>query len=121
MHLRALSWIAPVAAALVLASCNDETLPIAGVDSGCTPSCEGRQCGNDGCGGSCGTCAYGYGCTDAGKCVAGACGAWGSGPSCRAYCGDGTTEYWAADGSCMCTNHYSGQYTCQDYHACCGY
>ena len=42
-----------------------------GSDSGtpdvCTPHCEGKECGDDGCGGSCGDCAVGY------ECVAGAC------------------------------------------------
>ena len=36
----------------------------------CTPSCSGKQCGDDGCGGSCGTCAAGTSCV-AGQCTAG--------------------------------------------------
>ncbi len=32
-------------------------------------SCEGKKCGDDGCGGSCGTCAEGTSCTDAGTCT----------------------------------------------------
>lgn len=45
--------------------CNDDgsgwgpCLPYKGADEdvgGCQPDCSGRQCGNDGCGGSCGTC-----------------------------------------------------------------
>ncbi len=35
---------------------------------GCTPSCDGRSCGDDGCGGSCGQCAGGQSCS-AGQCV----------------------------------------------------
>jgi hypothetical protein len=35
--------------------------------SGCTPSCSGRVCGTDGCGGSCGTC------VDGDECVEGSC------------------------------------------------
>jgi hypothetical protein len=36
---------------------------------GCTPSCGGKACGDDGCGGSCGTCGAGTTC-EAGACVA---------------------------------------------------
>jgi hypothetical protein len=35
----------------------------------CTPKCGGKQCGDDGCGGSCGTCPAGKTCAD-GQCVA---------------------------------------------------
>jgi|GEM_PF-3047903 len=31
-------------------------------DTGCEPACAGKQCGDDGCGGSCGTCADGFAC-----------------------------------------------------------
>lgn len=34
----------------------------------CTPQCEGRVCGSDSCGGSCGTCADFERCTDGGSC-----------------------------------------------------
>lgn len=33
----------------------------------CTPSCEGKECGSDGCRGSCGSCATGV-CSSAGQC-----------------------------------------------------
>jgi hypothetical protein len=35
----------------------------------CTPNCAGRECGSDGCGGSCGTCSGGDVCTTGGACV----------------------------------------------------
>jgi hypothetical protein len=35
----------------------------------CTPSCAGRACGSDGCGGSCGDCDDGSSCTEDGACV----------------------------------------------------
>ena len=38
-------------------------------DSTCEPDCAGRECGSDGCGGSCGTCNSGYDCTASGQCV----------------------------------------------------
>ncbi len=34
----------------------------------CTPSCDGKVCGDDGCGGSCGSCEPGFGCKE-GQCV----------------------------------------------------
>lgn len=40
----------------------------AGCVGTCTPSCNGRRCGDDGCGGSCGSCAPGL------ACFAGTCG-----------------------------------------------
>jgi hypothetical protein len=63
----------------------------------CTPSCEGRECGDDGCGGSCGACAVGsrcevtdssascapcVDCTCTPTCTPGACGDDGCGGSC---------------------------------------
>jgi len=35
---------------------------------GCVPNCSGKQCGPDGCGGSCGTCPPGTQCTSSGLC-----------------------------------------------------
>ncbi len=43
-----------------------------GVCEGCTPDCTGANCGDDGCGGSCGSCSAGQTCT--GKICAGAAG-----------------------------------------------
>ncbi|TNF36092.1 MAG: hypothetical protein EP329_05550 [Deltaproteobacteria bacterium] len=40
------------------------------ISDACTPSCEGRDCGPDGCGGECGTCGEGLACNAAeGQCV----------------------------------------------------
>ena len=40
-----------------------------GMDNGgCNPDCNGKTCGDDGCGGSCGSCATDYAC-DGGQCV----------------------------------------------------
>lgn len=35
----------------------------------CTPECTDRVCGGDGCGGTCGTCPAGQGCSTSGECV----------------------------------------------------
>ncbi|MBW2256492.1 MAG: helix-hairpin-helix domain-containing protein, partial [Deltaproteobacteria bacterium] len=39
----------------------------------CTPVCDGRACGDDGCGDSCGTCATGETCDPTGQCAGGSC------------------------------------------------
>jgi GH25 family lysozyme M1 (1,4-beta-N-acetylmuramidase) len=62
----------------------------------CQPACDGKQCGDDGCGGSCGSCTGPSACTD-GKCLCAPschgkqCGDDGCGGSCgacpqQAYC-----------------------------------
>ncbi len=56
-----MSWDVPPA---------DDVLDTISVPDGCTPSCTGRQCGSNGCGGSCGDCPDGKTCSDAGACVA---------------------------------------------------
>lgn len=66
--------------------------------SGCTPACGGKQCGPNGCGGSCGDCAPGQTCDAGGQCggacapdCAGKqCGPDGCGASCGT-CGAGQT------------------------------
>jgi uncharacterized protein YkwD len=40
-----------------------------GVDAGCAPACDGRECGDDTCGGSCGACGSGELCGAGGACV----------------------------------------------------
>jgi len=94
--------------------------PIGGQDSGpgCTPSCSGKQCGDDGCGGSCGTCSYGETCTF-GVCVTSCtpscsskqCGDDGCGGSCGT-CSYGTTcNSWGQCESTQqpsCTSTYCG-------------
>ncbi|MCA9607115.1 MAG: hypothetical protein KC619_16025, partial [Myxococcales bacterium] len=53
---------------------------------GCVPSCVGRTCGDDGCGGSCGTCTTGTceagTCSCTPNCVGRTCGDDGCGGSC---------------------------------------
>lgn len=43
------------------------------VGCGCVPDCTGKQCGNDGCYGSCGWCDWGSGCNETGQCIVGLC------------------------------------------------
>ena len=53
----------------------------------CTPQCHGKECGPDGCGGSCGSCSACQTCTSAGQCQPGN------------YCEDGTS---LCGGGCNC-------------------
>ncbi|MBT9555859.1 MAG: hypothetical protein IV100_07520 [Myxococcales bacterium] len=65
---------------------------------GCQPDCIGRNCGDDGCGGSCGTCSEGD------VCVLGGCQA---DPCDPAPCnGHGVCQY--PDGACTCDALYAG-------------
>lgn len=58
----------------------------AGDGVGCIPSCSGRDCGDDGCGGVCGTCGEGTACSPAGTCEPTETGCT---PSCAGrQCGD---------------------------------
>ena len=65
----------------------------------CVPSCAGKQCGSDGCGGSCGTCPGGQAC-QAGACVQ-------ANYECTDYCGG------AAPSGCYCDD------SCDSYGDCC--
>lgn len=92
---------------------------------GCTSACDGKECGEDGCGGSCGACARGETC-DGWSCIGctGACGGSsycgapdGCGGSCPGYCNapDQTCEptpggTWMCTGGCTpaCGNSLCG-------------
>jgi len=39
------------------------------IDEACTPQCDDKECGDDGCGETCGTCPGGFTCTTDGQCV----------------------------------------------------
>jgi hypothetical protein len=86
-----------------------------GSDEQCTPKCDGKQCGADGCGGVCGVCGDGQTCSDEGLCsgseteetedkvaTCGACPAgWicGSNGQCVEGAGSGRPEDDAAAGA----------------------
>jgi hypothetical protein len=61
----------------------NEDRPATGPSCSCTPSCDGRVCGDDTCGGSCGSCGAGETC-EAGVCVPDPTGTGGSGGSAGA-------------------------------------
>ncbi len=62
----------------------------------CTPVCDGRVCGDDGCGGTCGSCEADQTCTPQGFCIGGeVCG----GITLTGCCtGDGATVKWCDNG-----------------------
>ena len=81
-------------------------------DSCCFPHCEGKECGSDGCGGSCGACLETELCTGEGVCVcvpdcAGKqCGDNGCGGSC----GDCPAQYQCTgSGLCACVPDCTGK------------
>jgi hypothetical protein len=55
----------------------------------CTPNCTGKDCGDDGCGGSCGTCTSPAVCEASGTCCTPNCGSNTCGPfdGCGGSCG----------------------------------
>jgi len=70
----------------------------------CRPQCENKECGDDGCGGSCGTCASGLSC-QSGKCVA------------PTTCPDGgflwkNNCYWLREGGTLGVNWKSAKDAC---------
>ncbi|MFH1529930.1 MAG: discoidin domain-containing protein [Pseudomonadota bacterium] len=93
------------------ACCSPGTTCYAG--SCCTPSCEGRECGDDSCGGSCGTCSTASPACRSGRCVAvchpdcggRSCGDDGCGGSCGS-CPSGTQ---CVGGSCRCVPACGGR------------
>jgi hypothetical protein len=66
-------------------------------DDSCTPNCGNKQCGSNGCGGTCGTCVKGVTCGDDGVC-GGAVGPHGGGDdTCNPPCATGSV---CVDGHC---------------------
>jgi hypothetical protein len=64
-------------------SCPAGQICSSGACVACTPSCTGKVCGADGCGGSCGSCPTGQVCSAPGTCSA-ACTAFNNGAGCTA-------------------------------------
>jgi hypothetical protein len=98
--------------------------------AGCTPACGNRTCGDDGCGGSCGTCGADHRCQD-GTCLctpespastcAGRCGTWTSNcgqPITCPTCPPG--HHCLSNGSCAiaCTDDTFCPAVCGDFPSC---
>lgn len=76
--------------------------------AGCVPNCDGRFCGEDGCGGTCGTCSEGLVCNGAGRCGSPTCvpqcnGRKCGGDGCGGSCGECAPGSACAEetGACM--------------------
>jgi len=81
------------------------TFPLECSGGPCVPSCGGRQCGDDGCGGSCGTCPAGYVCNASGLCEVGTCvpscaGKQCGSDGCGGTCGTCPADQTCVDGAC---------------------
>ncbi|MGZ5966054.1 MAG: hypothetical protein ACXWUG_10550 [Polyangiales bacterium] len=57
-------------------ACSDDGAAYDTCECVCAPTCAGKQCGNDGCGGTCGSCAAGLACSGTSKCELDPLGAW---------------------------------------------
>jgi hypothetical protein len=91
----------------------------------CPRRCEGRECGDDGCGGACGTCAAPASC-EGGRCVAPACPVQGcaTGAESRDRCSGArvigrtaaasATGYRIADDTCRASNRSDESGSCWD-------
>ncbi|MGB0589274.1 MAG: cupredoxin domain-containing protein [Myxococcota bacterium] len=86
----------------------------------CTANCTGKTCGDDGCGGSCGTCGSGDACNATGVCVATAdctdtCESVGAtcGTMCGEACGTCSVNSDCVSGACVCAASCEGK-TCGD-------
>lgn len=87
----------------------DNTAPPEGTGCSCTPSCGGAVCGNDGCGGSCGSCTAPDVC-QGGQCVCTTtCGAAVCGPDgCGDSCGSCAANELCQGGQCACQADCTG-------------
>jgi hypothetical protein len=129
--LRPSPWWA-LAALLALGACSptsgeDPVAPVEPVD--CVPACEGRACGEDGCGGQCGACGEGESCSAAGRCevsspegCAESCASAGAecGEVCGESCGECAGERSRCEGGrCVCPPDCAGK-VCGDADGCGG-
>ncbi len=84
----------------------------------CTPSCGGKQCGSDGCGGSCGECQSWEFCSASGTCLddSNSCG-FNAANTCAGHCGEPGPS---PNGGCYCdTSCTASNDCCPDFFACC--
>jgi hypothetical protein len=76
----------------------------------CQPNCAGMDCGDDGCGGSCGSCSWGQTCSWSGHCECTPnCGGSRCGDDgCGGSCGSCGSHEECQSGSCVCVHSCSG-------------
>ena len=75
---------------LLNGDCCADACQACGICTTCSPNCTGKECGDDGCGGTCGACPLGTSCTG-GQCAS------PLGPTCKGNCGSS-----GQDGTCWC-------------------
>lgn len=80
------NFTSPVTYAVTAADTSTKTYTVTVTVASCVANCTGKQCGDDGCGGSCGSCASNEQCNISGQCE---CMPQFSGPNCDA-CASGT-------------------------------
>ena len=104
--------VTAAALALTLALGSLATFALSGCpDPPCHASCDGKECGSDGCGGMCGSCPGGFCVAEAGVCVCDpdcdlkACGPDGCGGSCG-VCPSG---FDCVTGQCLCVPDCEGK------------
>lgn len=101
-----------------MAGCYPEEQVAGSFECGCIPQCDGKTCGNDGCGGVCGTCALGAECNFEGQCEYTAC---PDVPNRRCCTGEALTDC-TPNGSlqidCAARNQYCGWSNEQNLYAC---
>jgi len=83
------------------------------INGPCQPSCAGKECGNEGCDGNCGTCQNGQTCEN-GQCINGPCQPDCAGKDCGNDGCDGSCgtcpegNFQCVNGSCECTASCAG-------------
>ncbi|MFH0936280.1 MAG: hypothetical protein V1815_01215 [Candidatus Woesearchaeota archaeon] len=90
----------------------------------CAPNCLNKTCGNDGCGGSCGTCSIGSYCSN-GNCVLNQtctpatcsslgkqCGSWSDGCGVTLNCGTCSSGYTCSNGACIISQNQTCTPSC---------
>ena len=104
-------------------------VPITTTTTTCTPNCSGKNCGDDGCGGSCGTCSTGYTCSG-GTCIADCtCGSWSAcsgsySDTCDTTCDGTQTRTCSPSGcasqsqSCSCGTRSTDGTVCSSWGSC---
>ena len=84
---------------VVLAEVKPADGPGAG-DGACKPGCEGKECGDDGCGGSCGECVEGVTCCEGVCCTPDCEGKTCGDDGCGGSCGEWAEVEGCVNGAC---------------------
>jgi hypothetical protein len=121
-------WTLAAFAVAVLAGCGNKAAETTATPT-CTPACDGKACGDDGCGGFCGTCQDGEVCKVDGLCAtptgpdacAQSCSELGyeCGDHCGASCGTCPTGETCVNHACECAPKCSAA-TCGQDNGCGG-